>query len=76
MRATTAATAKIIVVGAMTIGALTLGTPAAQADDAVVDQTTVTQPSTGAGGDESTTERRKPRVYIIGKTTKPHARQG
>ena len=75
---TVAATAKLVVAaGAIAIGALALGAPAAHADDAVVDQPTVVeqQPSVGAG-DRSTTERRKGRVYIIGKTTKPHMRQG
>jgi len=58
-------------------GALALGAPAAHADETVVDQSTVVeqQPSVGAG-DESTSERRKARVFIIGKTTKPHMRQG
>ena len=79
MRVTTfAAAAKLVVAaGAISIGALALGTPAATADDAVVDQaTTVQQPSTTVSEGQSTTERRKARVYIIGKTTKPYTRQG
>jgi hypothetical protein len=76
---TVAATVKLVVAaGAIAVGALALGAPAAHADDAVVDQSTVVeqqQPSVGVG-DESTSERRKARVYVIGKTTKPHTRQG
>jgi len=75
---TVAATVKLVVAaGAIAVGALALGAPTAHADDAVVDQSTVVeqQPSVGAE-DQSTTERRKARVYIIGKTTKPHTRQG
>jgi hypothetical protein len=75
---TVAATVKLVVAaGAIAVGVLALGAPAAHADDAAVDQSTVIeqQPSVGAG-DQSTTERRKGRVYIIGKTTKPHMRQG
>jgi len=49
----------------------------AHADETVVDQSTVVeqQPNVGAGA-QTTTERRKGRVYVIGKTTKPHTRQG
>jgi hypothetical protein len=75
---TVAVTVKLVVAaGAIAVGALALGAPAAHADDAVVDQSTVVeqQPSVGVG-DESTSERRKARVYVIGKTTKPHMRQG
>ena len=76
MRATTAATAKFIVAGAIAVGALALGTSAAHADDAVIDQAAVIAQQPTEAGDQSTAERRKGRVFIIGKTTKPHARQG
>jgi hypothetical protein len=75
---TVAATAKLVVAaGALAVGALALGAPAAHADETVVDQSTVVvqQPNVGAG-DQTTTERRKGRVYVIGKTAKPHTRQG
>ena len=75
---TVAATAKLVVAaGAIAVGALALGAPAAHADETVVDQSTVVeqQPNVGAGA-QTTTERRKGRVYVIGKTTKPHTRQG
>jgi hypothetical protein len=69
-------TTKLVVAAAVfAFAALTLGAPAALADDAVVDQAAVIEQPT-VGGDQSTAERRKARVYIIGKTTKPHARQG
>ena len=73
-----AATAKLVVAaGAIAVGALALGAPAAHADETAVDQSTVVeqQPTVGAG-DQTTTERRKGRVYVIGKTTKPYTRQG
>jgi hypothetical protein len=75
---TVAATVKLVAAaGAIAVGALALGAPAAHADDAVIDQSTVVEQQSSVGaGDQSTTERRKARVYIIGKTTKPHARQG
>ncbi|MDT5249186.1 MAG: hypothetical protein QOJ28_1820, partial [Mycobacterium sp.] len=38
--------------------------------------TVVEQQSNVGAGDQTTTERRKGRVYVIGKTTKPHTRQG
>jgi hypothetical protein len=69
-------TTKLVVAAAViAFGALTLGAPVALADDTLVDQATVVEQPT-VGGDQSTSERRKARVYIIGKTTKPHARQG
>jgi len=70
-------TAKFVVAaGAIVVGALALGAPAAQADDADP-KTTVLEPTTAdSAGQSNTAERRKARVYIIGKTTKPHASQG
>ena len=75
---TAAVTAKLTVAaGAVAVGVLTMGPPAAHAVETAVDQSTVVeqQPNVGAG-DQTTTERRKGRVYIIGKTTKPYTRQG
>jgi len=75
---TVAATLKLVVAaGAIAVGALAQGAQVAHADETVVDQPTVVeqQPNVGAG-DQTTTERRKGRVYVIGKTTKPHARHG
>lgn len=76
---TVAAAAKLVVAAAaIAVGALALSAPTVHAEPAVVvDQSTVVeqQPTVGAG-DQTTTERRKGRVYIIGKTTKPHTRQG
>ena len=70
-------TAKLVVAaGAIAVGALALGAGAAHADDAVVDPTSIVEQQPTATGDQSTAERRKGRVFIIGKTTKPHARQG
>ncbi|WP_319451778.1 MULTISPECIES: 50S ribosomal protein L36 [unclassified Mycobacterium] len=70
-------TTKLVVATAvMAFGALTLGAPVALADDAVVDQASIVEQQPTTAGDQGTTERRKGRVYIIGKTTKPHARQG
>ena len=76
---TTAAAAKLIVAAvAIAVGALALGSPVAYADDAVVDPAATVQGSstTVSEGEPTATERRKARVYIIGKTTKPYTRQG
>jgi hypothetical protein len=70
-------TAKLVVAaGAIAVGALALGTTAAHADDAVGEQAAIVEQQPTDAGDQSTAERRKGRVFIIGKTTKPHARQG
>jgi hypothetical protein len=75
---TVAASAKLVVAaGAIAVGALALGAPTARADETVVDQSTVVEQQSNVGaGDQTTTERRKGRFYVIGKTTKPHTRQG
>ena len=76
---TTAAAAKLIVAAvAIAVGALALGSPVAYADDVVVDPAATVQESstTVSEGEPTATERRKGRVYIIGKTTKPYTRQG
>jgi uncharacterized protein with LGFP repeats len=75
---TVAAAVKLVVAaGAIAVGALALGAPSAHADETVVDQSTVVEQQSDVGaGDQTTTERRKGRVYVIGKTTKPHTRQG
>ncbi|MDT5111119.1 MAG: hypothetical protein QOK33_5732 [Mycobacterium sp.] len=75
---TVATAAKLVVAaGAIAVGALALGAPSAHADETVIDQSTVVEQQSNVGaGDQTTTERRKGRVYVIGKTTKPHTRQG
>ena len=72
------ATAKFIAAGAVVAGALALGAPTAYAEDAVVAPIPTVEAASSSGSDDLATdaERRKPRVYVIGKTTKPHTRQG